>query len=377
MPNFHLADDEAAHLAAYIASAGEVPTPGEAKAGDPARGKALVASSGCVNCHNVPGVATAAKAPPFASIEAQGWARGCLDPAEAEGRKAPDFRLTEGQAGAVRALASVGLASLGRDADPEFAERQIKGLRCIACHKRDGYDDAWTDLKVETDTLLVGAPAEERDPDGLPYPADQVRPSLTWTGEKLRPEWSAAFIAGRVAYKPRPYLKARMPAFATRAEGLARGLALEHGFPPASPPDAEPDPTLVPVAQQLVRNSGLNCVSCHNIGKVAAVGVFEAPGINFRHVKERLRAPLLRPLGPCPDPGRARDQDAHLFQRRRLGPALDPRRQGRRPDRRPLELPAPGRRHRPARPVIEGPGRSLAVAPAPSDERPETSGGTP
>ncbi len=30
-------------------------------------------------------------------------------------------------------------------------------------------------------------------------------------------------------------------------------------------------------------------MSCHNIGKVAAVGVFEAPGINFMHVKERIR----------------------------------------------------------------------------------------
>jgi len=30
-------------------------------------------------------------------------------------------------------------------------------------------------------------------------------------------------------------------------------------------------------------------VSCHNIGKVPAVGVFEAPGVNFMHVKERIR----------------------------------------------------------------------------------------
>ena len=43
------------------------------------------------------------------------------------------------------------------------------------------------------------------------------------------------------------------------------------------------------MAKQLVRNTGLNCVSCHNIGKVPAVGVFEAPGINFMRARERLR----------------------------------------------------------------------------------------
>ncbi len=46
---------------------------------------------------------------------------------------------------------------------------------------------------------------------------------------------------------------------------------------------------MIPIAKQLVKNTGLNCVSCHNIGKVAAVGVFEAPGINFMRAKERLR----------------------------------------------------------------------------------------
>ena len=117
---------------------------------------------------------------------------------------------------------------------------------------------------------------------------------MTWIGEKLKPEWAAAFIAGKVPYKPRPYLKARMPAFATRAEGLAVGLALEHGYPAVSPLDEASDPAAIPVAKQLVGNAGLNCVSCHNIGKAPAVGVFEAPGVNFMLVKERLRPDYYR-----------------------------------------------------------------------------------
>ncbi len=293
MPNFHLSADEAARLAAYLAStpALDLARPGR-PAADAARGKALFASAGCVACHALPG-AEARPARPFAAIPPEGWSRGCLAPADAAanapGREAPDFGLAPARARAVQALARAGLDSLARDSAPEHAERQIKALRCIACHNRDGYDDAWSDLTAETDKLLAGAPTEEKDPDGLPYPAHQVRPSLTWIGEKLRPEWASAFIAGEVPYKPRPYLRARMPAFARQAEALAHGLALEHGFPAASPPDARPDPATIPVAKQLAKGTGLNCVSCHNIGRVAAVGVFEAPGINFMHTKERLR----------------------------------------------------------------------------------------
>jgi cytochrome c553 len=290
MPNFHLSVDEAAQLAAYLTSA---PKPGLASPdrppGDPARGKALFASTGCVSCHALPGVIDAVKAPAFASISPEKWSSGCLAPGGGPDRKAPDFGLSDGSKKALQAFARVGLDSLSRDSTPEFAERQVKALNCIACHKRDGYDDVWTDLQVETDKLVEGGPTEEKDPDGLPYPAAQVRPSLTWIGEKLKPEWAASFIAGKVSYKPRPYLRARMPAFPIRAEGLAVGLALEHGFEAVSPADPASDPEQIPVAKQLVKNTGLNCVSCHNIGKTPAVGVFEAPGVNFMHVKERIR----------------------------------------------------------------------------------------
>lgn len=290
MPNFHLSPQEAEQLASYVTSPPKADlAPAERTPADPARGRALVETSGCLDCHALPGSRNAAKAPPFAAIPAELRSIGCLAPSGDPERKSPDFGLTDGQRKALLTFARVGLDSLTRDPAPEFAERQIKALNCIACHKRDGSDDAWTDLQVETATLLEGAPIEEKDPDGLPYPAAQVRPSLTWIGEKLKPEWAAAFIAGKVPYKPRPYLRARMPSFPVRAEGLAAGLALGHGYAATSPPDAVSDPELIPVAKQLVGNTGLNCVSCHNIGKAPAIGVFEAPGINFRLVKERLR----------------------------------------------------------------------------------------
>jgi cytochrome c2 len=290
MPNFHLSSDEASKLAAYLRS----PTPAKLTTtdqppGDPARGRALFASTGCASCHALPGLTDSLAAPAFASISSEKWSAGCVSSTDSDiHRKSPDFGFSESSKQAIQAFGKAGLDSMARDCAPEFAERQVKALNCVACHKRDGWDDSWTDLQVETDTLVAGEIGEERDPDGLPYPAAQVRPSLTWIGEKLKPEWSAAFIAGKITYKPRPYLRARMPAFATRAEGLATGLALEHGYPATSVPDPAFDPELIPVAKQLVKNTGLNCVSCHNIGKTPAVGVFEAPGVNFMRVKERL-----------------------------------------------------------------------------------------
>jgi mono/diheme cytochrome c family protein len=291
MPNFHLSTDEAGKISAYLNSPPKARlTTTDQPLGDPARGRALFASAGCASCHALPGLTDGLKAPAFAAIGTEKWASGCLSSGNADiSRKAPDFEISEGSKQAVQTFARVGLDSLARDCAPEFAERQVKALNCVACHKRDGWDDNWTELQVETDKLVAADIGEEKDQDGLPYPAAQVRPSLTWIGEKLKPEWAAAFIAGKIPYKPRPYLKARMPAFATRAEGLAIGLAFEHGYPATSPPDAVSDPDQIPVARQLVKNTGLNCVSCHNIGKTPAVGVFEAPGVNFMWVKQRLR----------------------------------------------------------------------------------------
>ncbi len=299
MPNFHFTRAEAEQVAAYVSSPPAVDlgvaTAAQGRpAADPERGRSLFGSAGCVSCHAIEptGVAPAAggaKVVALAAITDAGWQRGCVASGETPDRQAPDFALSAESADAVRALAHLGLDSLTRDAAPEFAERQVRAAQCNACHRRDGYDDVWTDHKVEVDKLLADAPTEEKDPDGLPYPADQTRPSLTWTGEKLRGDWAETFIAGRLDYKPRPYLRARMPAFATRAHGLAAGLAQSHGYPTLEPAELAADPELIPVAKQLVGNTGLNCVSCHNIGKVAAVGVFEAPGINFMHVKERLR----------------------------------------------------------------------------------------
>ena len=132
----------------------------------------------------------------------------------------------------MRALAAAGFDSLKSDSAAEFMHRQVKNLRCGACHGIDGEPSTWSQVEGEMAPLQAGAPAPEGE--GVPI-AGTAAPLFTWLGEKLRPEWSAQFIAGGITYKPRPWLIARMPGFGVRAEALAHGLALDHGFPIVTP----------------------------------------------------------------------------------------------------------------------------------------------
>ncbi len=274
MPNFQLTADEASNLAAYLLGVkARAVFPAKVE-GDAAAGKKLAASAGCVNCHAVEGKpATHAKAPAWAKIKGA----AC---------KAVDFGLSGEEKAGIGALLAASDA-LGRDTPAEFAARQLVSMRCNACHKRDGVDDLWTQLKEENEGLT--ADLEPTEDDKSPrYSVDQARPALTWVGEKLKPEWTAALLAGKLA-KPRPFLKSRMPAFPRRSALLAHGLAAEHGCPPSSPPDPAPDAKLAEVGREMSGKGKWGCVGCHMVGASAAVGVFEAPGVNFDMVKDRLR----------------------------------------------------------------------------------------
>ena len=91
--------------------------------------------------------------------------------------------------------------------------------------------------------------------------------------------------------KPRYYLRARMPAFASRAALLASGLAQEHGCSPDPPPAAKPDPELAEAGRKLcgkVPNQGFSCTQCHAVANEPPFAAFEAPAINFKLVSDRL-----------------------------------------------------------------------------------------
>jgi mono/diheme cytochrome c family protein len=305
MPNFKLSEQESAQLAAFLLStAPGAPEdlPAGLPPGDAARGKELVHSSGCLNCHAVAEERSALKVAALAEIPRDGWSRGCMAKDAAARRTAPDFRLTDDQRTALLAFAATDRSSLYRDAAPEFAERQFAAMNCVACHARDGresllataYDEEFKQLQEKFPA--PGGHGPEGQPQGqgevVAFAPDQRAPLLTWVGQKLRPEWMADFVAGKVAYKPRPYLHARMPAFPARAALLSAGLAQEHGCPPVSPPHEKREEELAAAGSKLsgkAPNESFSCVQCHAVATAPPFAPFEAPAVNFAYSAERLR----------------------------------------------------------------------------------------
>jgi mono/diheme cytochrome c family protein len=270
MPDFKLSDEEATALTAYLLTRarGEIEVSQDAPAGDATRGKLLFTTAGCASCHDV--AKTSATTKPIAIKENSA---GCL--AAVPSKKSPDFGFTEAQRSALGAFIATDRSSLERDTPAEFSLRQVQSLNCIACHRRDGANSKlWSVL-------------EEEGEQGL---TPEVLPLLTWTGEKLKPQWSEKLLAGELDGRARPWLRARMPAFPARAKLLAIGLSHEHGFAVDENPTPKHDVELAKVGQQLVGdNNGFSCIKCHAIGKRPPLAPFEAPGINLVSAAERLR----------------------------------------------------------------------------------------
>ena len=283
MPNFHLSDEEANALSAWLESrCGGNELPKITLTADVANGKKLFETSGCLNCHAVEG--SSPKPAAVIDLTQADWTKGCV----ADGGKGVDFAFTPEQQESLKAFAATEWKrSLDRDPLPEAVSRQMTALRCYACHSIDSTDNVWANLDTEISAIeqnLPPRPAAETDPTG-----DQSRPPLTWTGEKLRPSWTEAFLAGRIPYKPRTWVFARMPSFASRAELLARGMAMTHGCPVTDEVRPAVDPHLADIGRSLTAQTMFGCVKCHSCGDQAAIAPFEAFAPNLSHVSDRLR----------------------------------------------------------------------------------------
>ncbi len=295
MPNFRFSQQEAEALAAFLLSEAAGELPANLPAGDPVKGKELILSSGCVNCHQTGQTRTAMKAAGLNEIAKDAWTRGCLA-ADAAGRKtAPQYDLTDEQRQAIVAFAASDRTSLYRDNPAEFSQRQVAAMNCAGCHARDGKESLIATTYEAEMKELEGKYPPPKGETAEAFAPDQRAPLMTWFGEKLNPEWATSFIAGEIKYKPRPYLHARMPAFPPRAAGLAAGLAAEHGEPPRSPaadPAIKPDPAQQAIGSKLMGrtpNESFSCVQCHAVAKQPPFAPFEAPAVNFMYAAERLR----------------------------------------------------------------------------------------
>lgn len=275
MPDFRLTEDEAGKIAAFLLS--KAPPPTEGPAGDPARGREWLAKSDCMGCHKL----TLPPSRSYRPLRGTKIALGC---------PVGDFGFTAAEKEALQAFAATDLSALVRESAPEYAERQIRALRCGSCHKRDADADDWSDVKGEAEGLIPKPVKKEEDEEQVNV-IEPVIPSLSWAGEKLKPEWTGPFISGENPVRLRPWLAARMPAFPRHGALIARGLSLSHGHPPASRPEPAPDPELADIGLQLAGKQApsLACTACHDTGAKKAVGVFEAPGPNLARARERIR----------------------------------------------------------------------------------------
>ncbi|HEX7861849.1 MAG TPA: c-type cytochrome [Verrucomicrobiae bacterium] len=249
MPNFKLTRTEAESVASFLLQSNDASNPKSTPAPTAdliARGKNLVQNSGCLNCHalDLPNQYTA---PALAKISPQ--LAGCLEP---DNLTAPQFHLTDSQRADLHAF----LSSNNRDltvSTSELAVRSVEFLRCDQCHTENN----------------------------LPLPMS--------LGGKLKPEWTTHFIAGEIPEKPRPWLKARMPAFPAYATNLAVGLAALHGYPAQTPAGPAPASNLVKTGETLIGTTGgFSCVACHAIGSNNTQLVVESPGVNLAYSGDRL-----------------------------------------------------------------------------------------
>lgn len=258
MPDFHLTVEEANQIAASLLSKADAPTERMAPGGDAAnRGRQLLATSGCLRCHSAPDQ-NQFTTRPLAKLAAGDWNNGCL--AGSEMPNAPFFGFTPEERAALQAFARTDRLSLQRSVPAEFVERHIRSLNCLQCHgKLDGF------------------------------------PRLSLLGGKLKPEWAGTFLAGEVKYKPRTWLPSRMPAFPKYAQGLAQGMAMQHGFPPRTPVEPPVNLELAQIGRAMIStDGGFSCIACHAVREFGANQVFESPGINLARAGERLQPAYFR-----------------------------------------------------------------------------------
>ncbi len=208
------------------------------------RGRKTVEHYGCTGCHKIEGMSDRRVGPPFHHIGDKvfpEWLRRWIDAPEEylANVRMPNFQLDREQSTATAAfLLSIsspweGTESVSMEgADPEAGRWVFEERGCQACHAIDG----------------VGG---DHGPD------------LSKAGEKLRPEWTAAWIKRPRHYNP----EARMPALRLSDEE-ARDVAAYVSSRGERRPDADlserlRDPELIERGEELVGKYG--CFGCHLI----------------------------------------------------------------------------------------------------------------
>jgi len=276
MPDLKLSRDDATLLANWLLANGSKDAIA-ARKGDAGNGKRLAEKHGCGLCHGLDVLVADRQWPRLRSLKAE---RGCLaDDAKKSG--APDHGFDDAQRAALRAFLAHAEEAPFRRAPLDYADRHLTSAKCTQCHALDGMPSAWARW-TEQQNAATPLP---KDQD----PVAQGVPGLTWVGAKLQPGWMERFVTGQEK-SPRPWLTARMPAFAKQGATIVQGLARMHGYGAADEPPTPMDANVAVHGDRLLaQGTGFGCVQCHALGDKPAVQVFEREGIELTRARKRLR----------------------------------------------------------------------------------------
>jgi mono/diheme cytochrome c family protein len=287
MPDFQLSEEEAQAIAHYVLDAVGPPQTIRTNEWQSDNGRELIEQRGCLNCHTLEGHTSTLTASPLAKLREADMGWGCLAEKNEKFANAPRFDLSVDDRRVLRSFLAENSDSLARFDPAEYAERQIRALKCTACHARDGEGDRWAMIAPEKEPETVADdPFGEEELETIHI----QRPHLNFAGEKLHSEWVKKLLEGSLDYKPRPGLAARMPVFPAEAENMARGLAAQHGFPSEEVDESPIDSDLAAVGQKLALSENLfRCNTCHGVGGDEPLAGADTETINFAHIPERLR----------------------------------------------------------------------------------------
>jgi cytochrome c2 len=263
MPSLLLSKTEASQLAAYLAESRLPEFERPWTDGDPARGKALVRSEGCMACHELRDGAPLQNGQAAAPLSRLSAGDGCLSGEPPE--HAPRYRFTDERLAALNAFVAWYARHPDVSAAPVYEARaRLRQFRCTACHETDA---------------AGGAPA-----------LSEAVPPLTAVGAKLRTKWLERVLTGGA--RVRSWQKLRMPDYDARhALPLAASLAKADGVAPG---DGAPHPSHSEAQEKRglgllgtdPKQKGMACIGCHYWGKYKSLG---EEGPQLIDAAERLR----------------------------------------------------------------------------------------
>jgi len=236
------------------------------------RGRELFASLGCANCHvkseNGERIASSKIGPQLNAVHLD---RGCL--AAAPVSPAVDYSLSQKQ------FASITNAIENEPHEapttPDRVEASLVRFNCYACHERAGRGGVQTD-RNELFTTTVPEMGDE----------GRIPPHLTGVGDKLKVDWMRHLLGNGA--DDRTYMRTRMPNFGSDNVGfLAQAFAdLDARTDVAVPKVDLPSHRITSTGRELVGESALSCIKCHNFGEYSGTGI---QAINMLTMTRRLR----------------------------------------------------------------------------------------